>query len=341
MSKNSHVKRAQKLKKRRSQGQRSAITRNPTNGDQPQGKRLPSAQTIWRSMHLDFRMQEAVAVATRRAQPSLQQRDASKIARIEAASDVEAVLDLTPLATGLADYAWLKRMRDFGAAAAPAIVQRVNSDWMHHQPMRQHGLEEHLIGALRWCDNAQGDALSQCWDALDDYGRSLASITFGLLGARDAAERLWAFFLQTRASKDALFVGPLWGLIDLGDHRAADALIALIGDQVTYYEKYGFLSRAGDDRAVLPLLFEIIEGPDQHKADATWALTGIAHRLGADAFGAIVSGGDTGQRDEHIETFVQRILSYSEADVAHHFETFYATDASGLPGNSKPALLNR
>ncbi|WPL16589.1 hypothetical protein Thiowin_01556 [Thiorhodovibrio winogradskyi] len=48
--------------------------------------------------------------------------------------------------------------------------------------------------------HAKGEALTQCWDALDDYGRSLACIAFGLLGAQDAAERLWSFFLQTRAS---------------------------------------------------------------------------------------------------------------------------------------------
>ncbi|WPL16588.1 hypothetical protein Thiowin_01555 [Thiorhodovibrio winogradskyi] len=141
--------------------------------------------------------------------------------------------------------------------------------------------------------------------------------------------------------KEALFVGSLWGLIDLGDRRAADTLIALFLDQITYYEKYGFLSRAGDDRAVIPLLAEIIEGPDQNKADATWALTGIAQRFGADAFGDILRAGDQGQHEDDIKTFVQRSLRYSQADVEHHFEIFYATDAGGLPSRIEPAFLNR
>ena len=298
---------------------------------------VPSAQTMWRTMHLDFRVQEKLIETTMEVQPSLWQRDSSKIRQVEQAADLAAVLDLAPVATGLADYAWLKRMREFGAAAAPEIVARLRSDWMRLHQNKSAGIQERFIGALRWCDDAGAEALIDGWDAFDDYGRSLACVALGLLGAQAAAEKIWACFEQTRSAAKTYWVGALWGLIGLGDARAADALLDLLVEKRTYYEQYGFLSLAGDQRAVVPLLAAIIHGPERLRADAMWALTGIAHRLGreglAEALRSEEAGQDTSQ--EAIETIVDRVFLYSQDDVARNFEAFYDRDASSLLGTSK------
>jgi hypothetical protein len=46
--------------------------------------------------------------------PALQQRDGSKIALIQAADSVVAVLDVLPLASGIAETIWDQQMRRFG-----------------------------------------------------------------------------------------------------------------------------------------------------------------------------------------------------------------------------------
>ncbi len=109
-----------------------------------------------------------LVATTLRVQPSLWQRDAEKIKRIEQASDVEAVLDLVATATGVADYAWLKRMRGFGSSGADAVAERLTGGWLCNHPKAQAGIQERCIGALRWCDNESADALIRCWDAFND-----------------------------------------------------------------------------------------------------------------------------------------------------------------------------
>jgi hypothetical protein len=272
--------------------------------------------------------------------PALWKRDHPKIQRIEQALDLESVLDLTPAAMGLADYAWLKRMRGFGPDAADRIVARIDSDWMHRHAKQRAAVQERFLGALRWCEGRGAGALMECWDSLDDYGRSLASIVLGLLGETSAADRLWAFFQRVRPLPRSHFVGPLWGLIDMGDCRAADALVELAADRRQYYEQYGFLSRAGDRRVVLALIVAALNGSDERRSEALWALTGIAHRIGRDDFRAAIPEGDDAQPKERsgIASFVDLVFRYTQADVEQHFETFYDRSATSLLGQAnRPA----
>ena len=300
---------------------------------------VPSAQTMWRTMHLNFGVQDTLAATTMDLLPALWKRDHAKIQRIEQAPDLESVLDLAPAAMGLADYAWLKRMRGFGPDAADRIVARINSDWMHRHAKQRAAIQERYLGVLRWCEGRAAGALMECWDSLDDYGRSLASIVLGLLGETSAADRLWAFFQRMRPLPQSYFVGPLWGLIDVGDRRATDALVELAADERRYYEQYGFLSRAGDHRVLLALIVEALDGTDERRSEAMWALTGIAHRIGRDDFRAAIRDGDDAQPTESsgVTSFVDLVFRYSPADVEQHFESFYDRNATSLLNQAKKA----
>jgi hypothetical protein len=292
-------------------------------------------------MHLDCRVEETLGEALRVFQPAIWQRDCQAVLRIEQAPDIEATLDLTPGAMGLADIAWAKRMRQFGPDAADTIAARIKGDWLSAYPKDRSGIQERLIGALRWCDDRGVAALLSCWESLDDYGRSLAAMVLGLLGAHQSADRLWACYQTTRSAAKDLFVGPLWGLIDLGDNRAADALVELLDDQREYYEKYGFVSRVGDHRVVLPLVFELLRGVEEIKPDVMWALTGVAHRLGRDVLHQQMTG-DSDAQESHsgnVELLIDRLFQYSQGDVERHFETFYTKDAGSLLALAKGQSL--
>lgn len=333
MSKNSKANRQRKIEKKRSQRQ------TPSKGRTGQRNHSigPSALTLWRTMHLDYRLEETVSEALRVLQPDVWQRDGQAVQRIEQAPDIEAVLDLTPGAMGLADVAWSKRMRGFGPDAANPIAARINSDWMRAHAKDRTGIQERWVSALRWCDDRGVDALMSCWDAFDDYGRSLASIVLGFLGAHQSADRIWACYQETRSSSENLFVGALWGLIDLGDQRAADALVELLVKYRVFYEKFGFLSRAGDERVLVPVLREVISGREEVRSDAMWALTGIAHRMGRDVFQQVLLGSPDAQESHssRIESLVDLVFRYSQEDVEQHFEMFYSKDAGSLLSAAK------
>ena len=324
-----------KIEKRRrkpakNSGHKHASSKNQT-GPGTQSS-IPSAQTMWRMMHLNWRVYDKLVETTLHLHPSVWKRDADKIQKIEQAADIEAVLDLATDATGLASYAWPKRMREFGPNAASHIVARLDSDWMHHHARNRTAIQEHYIGALRWCEDGAADAAVRCWDSLDDYGRSLACIVLGLVGARQSADRLWEFYQHTKSVPQTLFVGPLWGLIDLGDGRAADALIDALLDKRAFYEKFGFLSRAGDSRVVVPLLSDVLRGSAETRADALWALTGVAHCLGREgiyeALRIVTDASDANK--SQLDPFIDQLFQYSQNDVEEHFELFYDIDARSI-----------
>lgn len=333
MSKN----RSDKSRRQKPQGKmarRQPLSTRPT-PSRPFGA-VPSAQTMWRVMHLNFGVQDKLVETTMDLRPALWKRDHVKIQRIEQAPDLESVLDLAPAAMGMDDYAWLKRMRGFGPDAADAIMARINSDWMHSHAKQRAAIQERYLGALRWCEGRAAGALMECWDSLDDYGRSLAAIALGLLGETSAADRIWAFFQRMRPLPQSYFVGPLWGLIDLGDPRAADALVDLAADRRRYYEQGGFLSRAGDHRVVLALIVEALDGTDERRSEAMWALTGIAHRIGRDNFHATARDCDAQPTESSgVKSFVDLIFRYSQDDVEQHFEAFYDRNATSLLNQPK------
>lgn len=320
MSKNREAKRRKKLQNRRS-GRQTAPARQPA---RQRARLMPSAHTLWRTVHLDAIVQDGFMSTVMNLQPSLWQRDADNIKAIEQAADVEAVLDLTPTTMNLADHAWLKRMREFGPLVANAIAGRINSGWLERHADRRQALCERYLGALRWCDNSDADALMRCWDALNDKERSFGCVLAGLLGAKAAADPIWELYRATRSSPDNLFVGALWGLIDLQDARAADALFELMTEQRAFYELFGFISRAGDARLMVPLVTEVHKQAGDSSADAMWAMTGIAHRLGRDELLRFLGDGADESSVAQLQVFVDQLFLYDQDAVERHFETFYA-----------------
>ncbi len=338
MSKKRQEKRRLKAKKKRyRQLPKQKITTPGSAAPHSTAPSIPSAHTLWRSTNLDFRNQETIAKALTQFQPSVLQRDAARIERIQNAPDVEAVLDLTPIATGLADYAWIKRMRAFGPAVAKNIAVRLNSDWLHTHVKEHSRIQEICIGALRWYGEEGSDALLSCWDSLDDYGRSIACIALGLLGAQRSADRIFDFYQKARTlDSDNYFVGALWGLIDLQDKRAADALLDLLNKKRSFYELFGFLSLAGDKRAILPLFIRAAmhsRSPEEIMGDPLWAMTGIAHRIGRTELTEELNNVFVPDKalSDTLERLVHHVFKFSFEDVKNHFQLYYATEALEFP----------
>lgn len=103
-----------------------------------------------------------------------------------------------------------------------------------------------------------------------------------------------------------------------------------------------FLSRAGDARVTLPLVEEVVTRSGQASADAMWALTGVAHRLGRNELLRLLNVGADDATRAQAESFVDQIFIYGQDAVERHFETFYARSLSRAAGSGRrpeaPAL---
>ncbi len=338
MSKN----REQKRRVKKQQTRRQAQLRSKQQPTRREAALVPSASTMWRTMQLEFSVQAHVFEQASAMRSSLRQRDGARIRRVEEAADLAALIELVPIAGGLAEYPWLKRMRAFGAGAAPEVVAWVRGDWMRSHRRAGAGVQERLIAALRWTGPTGAQALADCWDGFDDYGRGLACVALGLLDAKSEVDRLWMFFEDTQTSAKPHWVGALWGLIDLDDPRAADALLHCLVAEHDFYERNGFLSRAGDARAVVPLMTEIVDGPERLRGDAMWALSGIGHRLGREALALAMQGDEepTEELAKMIDAQVERILKCPQHEVERQFETFYNRHPSFQLGAPRPGRLH-
>ena len=277
-------------------------------------------------MHLrDRRIHALIRRVPAALKPVLEVRDREAIGLVKHAETPAALIDLAPLAIGLAETAWEERMRELGPEAIPLIVERL----AHANEIRDANhrtlLREKLIAHLRWRGDAGADALIACFDALDDHSRSLASIVLGLLGARSSAGRIWDYYQKVaRNPRENYLVGALWGLIDLQDECAAGALVELLRRQQSFYELYGFLALAGDVRAIVPLLQTILRVPEDDRWDPAMALTAIAHRIGRKALVAeLEKTVPAGQPREVAQTRAGQILERPASAAEEHFALFY------------------
>jgi len=184
---------------------------------------------------------------------------------------------------------------------------------------------ERLITQLRWRGDAGAEALMECFDDLTDYGRSQACVALGLLNAQASADKLWAFYQETvRDQRETYFIGALWGLIDLRDKRAADALADLLRDGRHFYELFAFLSMAGDARSVAPLMRRAMQMPKDDSLEPAMALLGIAHRIGRDALVAALDELTPHEEPrEDLEAVADDVLSRPASLVEQYFALFY------------------
>jgi hypothetical protein len=88
-------------------------------------REIPSAQTLFCADLQDPQIEALLTQLSMRVKPELRERDAARVAQVERATTVEAVLDLLPIATGMAEPAWQGRMQQFGPEAVSPIVVRL------------------------------------------------------------------------------------------------------------------------------------------------------------------------------------------------------------------------
>jgi hypothetical protein len=127
-----------------------------------------------------------------------------------------------------------------------------------------------------------------------------------------------------QSQPQSYFCGALWGLIDLKDERAGQALAELLDAERSFYELYGMLALAGDARAVRPLMARMLEGEKDNRQDASVALAAVAQRIGHDALIAEfkkMSASDVNR--ETLETTAERFLTYPVSTIQEYFELYY------------------
>ena len=284
---------------------------------------FPSAQTVFRFAHLDLESRNNIDQSMQALDPELWARDRDAIRQIEQAKTADEVLEFAVKATGVADIAWFKRVRQFGPDIIPLVAQRLKSSREIADSDHQTLIREHLIGALRWRGTLGANVLVECFASLDDYAQSLAAVVLGLVHARASGGLIWDLFQRTKNLSKHTFVGALWGLIDLQDARAADALVELFQLDRMYYEIFGFVARAGDERAVVPMASVMVHGSESEREQSGYVLAALSHRLGREKFVAAIIKDLPEDRREMAEKSVDQLLSYPPDVIQDYFALFY------------------
>jgi hypothetical protein len=269
--------------------------------------------------------------AKEKLKPLFKLRDGGNIKRIQAAPTPEELLDLSPQATGLAQEAWHTRMRSFGTQALPSIQETLRQVQSLEDQEVRYRISALLIAELRWRGDAGAQVLLSCLDDLDHGAAALACVALGLVNLTASVEKVWQCYLRLKAlTSESHFVGGLWGLIDLGDRRVAGELYEYLQQRRYFYELYGFLSLAGDERALGPLIGLAMELGQAQGADPLMAATAIAHRVGEPALirQLLVSAqpdlGDVGADERRQgEEIARMIMSRPAREVEEYFALFY------------------
>ncbi len=287
-------------------------------------ERAPSAVTIFRFSVRDDQSREVVDQAASKMAPMLWLRDGKIVEQIRAAETPVAALDLAAHAHGLAEAAWMARLRQFGLAVAPLIAERLKASRDIADEDARDTVRERLIAALRWTGLLGARALRECFASLDEYGQSLACVVLGLLHDTSSAGLMWDYVQKMKSRPQSYFVGALWGLIDLKDERAGQALAELLDEERSFYELYGMLALAGDARAIVPLVARMLQGNTNDKEDAAMALPAVAQRIGREAL--ITEFKKMSASDVEMETLevtADRFLTYPMSNVEAYFELYY------------------
>ena len=256
--------------------------------------------------------------------PMLWLRDGKIVEQIRAAQTPVQVLDLAASAHGLAEAAWMARVRQLSLAVVPLIAERLRASRDIPDEDARDTVRERLIAALRWTGLLGAKALRECLADLDEYGQSLACVVLGLLHDTSSAGLMLDYVQKMHSRPQSYFVGALWGLIDLKDERAGQALAELLDAERSFYELYGMLALAGDARAVMPLIARMLQGKKDDRQDASVALAAVAQRIGRQALIAeFVKMSASDVEREPLEATADRFLTYPVSTVEEYFELYY------------------
>jgi hypothetical protein len=274
---------------------------NASRGHQQDGppgdpRLIPSAQTIlrWNLLRLEKLGDNSspLQIVPAALRPLVWLRSRSHFQAVDQAQDAEDLITLAAEPLGAAEEAWHARLRQFGPPVAPLLAQALGASQVL-QGERRNNFVEHLVAGFYWFGDPAAAALAGCLDSLDDYGKSLACVVLGLLRHQAAAGRMRDFLSHTMAAAgkgvERLYVGPLWGLIDLNDARAADAIVGLLGTGIWFYELPGFVAIAGDLRCVDPVLIALaVASSNYERRTLTMSLACVMVRSGEAPFRAEV-----------------------------------------------------
>ncbi len=127
-------------------------------------------------MQLNADLMEQISLDAARQLPGVLERDGAQFLEIDNAAGLDELLDLMPGKLGFSEAHLYRRLRAFGPGVAPVIAQWFRSYVSHHTGADRARLQERNITALCRCEASGGAALLQCWDDVDEYGRSLACV---------------------------------------------------------------------------------------------------------------------------------------------------------------------
>jgi len=262
------------------------------------------------------------------------ERAAPEFERVARAQHPRELIQMAGGALGIFRQVWAERLTSFGQAGTQAIATRLLSSQSIADEETADKTVEDLIYAL-WYSKAPNavSTLLSCFNSLDVYGQSIACVALGLMGDPVASDVIWRYFQRVKPAgqgatgRDTDFIGALWGLIELSDPRATDALAEAVLPGMDFYELPGFAARVGDARVVGPLVVFGASDPED-RDDYTMALAGIAQRIGREAtvqavFSAFNADSSELKRHEAATQFTDMLFRYSPEDVVNYFEPFY------------------
>lgn len=284
-------------------------------------------------------MKEMIGRHTDKLTPEARLRYRQAVKRIERANTAKELVDLADTAIGFVGSAWHKRAEAFGPEIIPLISERLRMATGIQNHHTKTIITETLLGELRWRGKAGVEVLLERFENLGYYGRSLACVVFGLMGVRSAIDTIWNYYQKAINNRqNDYFVGALWGLVDLENDRVADLLLELLLKQRYFGELYGFLSKAGDGRAIAPILLETIHLPEEERFEPLLAVRGIGYRIGREAVIAALEEATDGDT-EFAQKLADPLLTseISVEDIEEHFELFYRAPNRGVEQDGEQA----
>jgi hypothetical protein len=267
--------------------------------------------------------------------PTALQQAGPAMNEIMRAQGPNQVVGLTSAARGAAQVVWMRRMREFGAEALPAIVRRLKSSQSIVNEQSRHMVVERLTGALRQLGQPGGQALLDCFNSLDTYSQSVACVALGVLHVEQAADLIWNYYERIKADQTGgNFVGALWGLVDLQYPGTSAALADLMTEGYQFAELFGLVARAGGQECVAPLVERLapaLSGPgnyDAERDDIVMALSAVANRLGRATFQGALVGCLLSERS--IEILMESAYARTPEDVSNYFEAYFRNPSDAL-----------